>query len=1169
MRTRFILKVLLGLLVFSASVWAKELPEKEDSYTINFNNVPAIEYIRFASKICTVNFLFNETELNFNVSVISKDEITPKNVMATLVQILRIHGLLLLEQEGNLVIHRNPDVKQIAKIISEKNKDQSAPIVTRVFSIKNVRPESLSNIIRPMISAEALLEVLSENRQLIITDFNANIQKIAELIEIVDSPQNPLAIEIYKVKQNDPEYLIGLANQIMGPMAEGNPFILVPQVLNGTIYIVSTPKLIEKALSVLASLDSPARDETKKVLKAENVFIYKPERLNRSEIERSLDDIAKTLSQSGFAESGLIEIVKSRKWIKDTRTFLFTGTPEAITKLTEILSKIDRSSTGKIGEEGDETFFTYKPENRPPEEIAEAIKEIGDNLKKSRAADNSLIETINSVKIVSATQSLMFTGLSSTFEKIKELLASIDLAGSKGPEKSNYFLYRLKHVSGAVIEEDLDNFVDKLKTQHLKNPELIRLIENAKWIKETNSLLITGTPKAIQEAKDLIAEYDVPRSTANGSSDNFFIYKPQFASPAYIEKSLKDISLNLQRANLSDPSLLSAIQSMKFIDSTNSLAFTGSKETIEKIKNLLNTIDVPSAMPSFGKTEGKSTYLLYQIKNANYQQLITSLRAFASDLKSTSTDPSFIGALDSLKYKSETNALLFTGSPEALEKVRAIVERFDVASLSDLPQNGASAFFIYKPKHLSGPALENVLKEFSEHLKTTGFTDNALFIMIQNMRWVEKSESLVFSGDNKTIDELKNLLATFDVPGKDTGAVLNAIQPIEDTSFLVYKLQYHKGDEIQTALKQIAKEMIKNEAQIKQELLASINSIQWIRLTNSLLCSGKPELMGKLKELIQSLDVPLKQVFIEILVVETSLTNLLSFGLDWGSKMKYKDRFTAGTSNQTSNTAHTSDTFMTNLSSISESTTPQSSMIPFTDAFDLGIIGDIILHKGRSFLSMGSFIKALQTDDESSVVMTPKILTQDNKTATIFIGSNIPYLGSQTAIVGGATSSTTQNLEYRDVGMDLSLTPVLGGADIVTLDINLKRTVVDSSTSAASSTVSGITTSKTTMQTTVHMPDKNFLVLSGMVTETKTKKRVGVPCLGGLPWIGAAFSERDNLEDRRNVVIFIRPHIINSYQDMVAITETQEDYFREKTGSPVLEQEFDEAAEMLKAMDNE
>src|SRR5579864_1715373 len=67
----------------------------KDSYTINFNNISIIEYIRFVSKISNLNFVFDEGDLQFNVTIVSEDPVTPRNIMSILVQILRIHDLIV------------------------------------------------------------------------------------------------------------------------------------------------------------------------------------------------------------------------------------------------------------------------------------------------------------------------------------------------------------------------------------------------------------------------------------------------------------------------------------------------------------------------------------------------------------------------------------------------------------------------------------------------------------------------------------------------------------------------------------------------------------------------------------------------------------------------------------------------------------------------------------------------------------------------------------------------------------------------------------------------------------------------------------------------------------------------------------------------------------------
>jgi type II secretory pathway component GspD/PulD (secretin) len=235
--------------------------------------------------------------------------------------------------------------------------------------------------------------------------------------------------------------------------------------------------------------------------------------------------------------------------------------------------------------------------------------------------------------------------------------------------------------------------------------------------------------------------------------------------------------------------------------------------------------------------------------------------------------------------------------------VQSIVEQFDVTSLSaplpraePLPQSGQPNFYLYKPVSLPVEDLEKLMQDFADNVRSSGLSDPELFSAITSMRTVEKTQSLVFTGTPKALDQVKELLKAFDIPANLKNKPVAppaepAIQAIDNTSFLVYKLQFHKGDEIQTALKQIAKDLINTNAPVNQNLLNSINSIQWLDVTNSLLSSGDQETLVRLKELIKNLDIPLKQVFIEILVIETTLSNALLFGLEWGGNYKFNEKF--------------------------------------------------------------------------------------------------------------------------------------------------------------------------------------------------------------------------------------------------------------------------------------
>jgi type III secretion protein C len=1424
----------------AAALFKKEAPPaaaetSAQGYTINYNTVSIIEYIRFASKICNVNFIFNEADLDFTVTVVSDAPITTQNVMGTLVQVLRIHGLSILEQDNNLVIHKAPEVTQIATLVTDQMAAKNAPLVTRIFRIKEAKAEAIAGVIKPMISASALLEVLPETKQLILTDVTVNVDKVALLIEILDSPINQLGVRIYTTVHNSPEHLVEMAAQIMAPVAQGNPFILVPQPSANAIYIVSTSDLTEKTLAILKSLDVPPQKEIsgQRRVKGENIFVYKAVTRGSDEILSGLFSIAENLQKTGIPEGDLIHTIESARSIKETNSIMFTGSKDSIAKVKEFLTALDapgaagslkssffvyrpkyrsakeldaslkemaenlkgskeeaalvqilqgakiNKTTNTILFSGDESqfsrindllttvdtpsgkktqevkndfflykiqhasyedlhsslkgfaknldksnvqdegliqaieemkpitetnsilfsgpeaalnrlkelvpsfdsgiasmpvsnqFLVYKPKNQKGEQLVKSIHEVAGDLKSDQFRDPAFLRTLESMKYVKNTDSLIFTGDAASIARLEELIAKVDVPSgpklekilwlyspkmasrekvetylkqlstsldkqnesdliqaiqsmkwidasqsflfqgtppaiarlkeaiqnfdqqTQDQKKPGYFIYKLHAAPGEVVEEELDAVAKGLKESGLHDDKTLAVIRNMRYVKETNSLLLTGDPAAIEAVKAMIADYDYARTEPSQINSNFFMYKPQHQSAAQIEKSLHDIGENLKNAGLADPSLLKTINSANYVKTTNSLIFTGNADSIQKIQSLLKEVDIPSKEHAPIQHIGKTTFLLYKLKVAGGPQITTSIKTMAADLKKTGgADPELIAALNTMKYVKETNSLFFTGTEEALQKVQTLVEQFDVTALAAAPpapekpaQPGQTNFFLYKPVSLSAADLEALMSDFATNLHESGLTDPALFSAITSMRQVEKTQSLVFTGTPKALDQVKEILKAFDIPSNLSrkpvvGPLEPSIQAIDNTSFLVYKLQFHKGDEIQGALKQIAKDLLATNAPINQNLLNSINSIQWLDVTNSLLCSGTQETLTRLKELIKNLDIPLKQVFIEVLVIETSLTNALLFGLEWGGNYKFNDKFGISSFNTVpppNAQAPFPDQFVSKLSSLtppSQQPTPIGN-IPPVAGFDLGVIGEVIKHNGNTFLTLGSLLNALQSDTETTIITAPKILGQDGRTSTIFSGANIPFTGSFVNNTTSGATILTSNIEYRDIGLNLTITPVLGNSDIVTLDINLDRSQTATNVLGQSQlnfqqqTANGIVTSKTTMQTTVHVPDRNFLVLSGFVNNSNTKVKQGIPCLGGLPMIGAAFSQQNDTISNQNVVIFLRPFIINSIEDMRRVTSEQELFFRDLSTTPFLEHNYDDAMELIKSVDDE
>ena len=307
------------------------------------------------------------------------------------------------------------------------------------------------------------------------------------------------------------------------------------------------------------------------------------------------------------------------------------------------------------------------------------------------------------------------------------------------------------------------------------------------------------------------------------------------------------------------------------------------------------------------------------------------------------------------------------------------------------------------------------------------------------------------------------------------------------SKFKTHKLQYHQGSEILQALK----DLCLSRPSLDPKLLQDIQSIQWMKSTNSLIISSSPDHLNEIVELIQSVDVPQKQVFIEVLVVETTLKNGLEFGVNWSLK-------------------------------------PKDSNLKLNDiksGIDLGVIGDMIMHKGLSFISLGALVSALEQDQDAQIVLNQKIITQDNQNSKIFVGDTIPFAGSKTEI-NGSNQSTTSNIEYRDIGVSLSITPLIGEEDVITLDIAEEITEATPNLFGSTTGIQGIQTTKTQMATKAHVPNQNFLILTGMVRNKQLKQKSAIPCLGGIPFIGNLFGHIDKTSEKRHITIFVRPMII-------------------------------------------
>lgn len=888
------------------------------------------------------------------------------------------------------------------------------------------------------------------------------------------------------------------------------------------------------------------------------------------DIVTKLHHFAKNLASDNQIDLNIKACIESTKYIPESHSILIHGTKEAIQFTEQLAQKIQDGLA--ITNNG--LFIVYNLKMANGDNIVNQLHEMALHIPGDSQESLDIKASLASTKYLPETNSIMIKGPQNALSFTQNIVEKMDVTPVKG-SINTFYLYRLESSQGNEVIGKLQSFAQRLPASTAGDKNVIFSIDHLEWIKESNSILITGNQATIDRVSALIAQYD-SRQNASPNKGDFLIYSPHYLSLDMLEQSLEEYAVALKQTGLADPNLIETINTAKAVPSANHLVFSGNPDSISKVKIILNLIDQANPLSTMEQL-GQTTFYVYQLKYLNPEQFESAMRSFVTSFtKFSANDPSVTKSVDSMQYLKETNAFLFTGPSETLNKIAQI------ASKIDLSQNGMPGnvtYEIYTPQNQDGEDLIAQMCQFAQGLSDTGVQDQSLYNTINNIKWISKSKSMIITGSPDAIQKVQDLLKKFDIPGGASALKTNM-------GFMVYKLQYHSGTDIQSALNKLAPTFAAGGPNPNPGLAAAIASMQWIQATNSLVASGEDENLQKLKTLISEIDMPLKQVFIEVLVVETDTANTQNFGLQWFGKGQLKNQLAFGTGNfgganpLGDSSSFNLPNFSSSASSISTTSGATAGLIPFygnqagvgnapsSAGFDLGVIGDILFHKGKSFVSLGSLVNALQADADSTIVMNPKIISQDNQNSTIFIGQNIPFLGSSVTN-SASNTTTTQNIEYRDVGINLSITPKLGDDNVITLEITYSMSAQTANTSGGQGGFNGIQTTQTNMTTRVHVPDQHFVVLSGMLSETKARYKTGIPCLGGLPLIGVAFSDNERANTKNNTLIFIRPCIVHSLDDLKELTEKQENKYRDMLYRHQDKEDFDSAINLVKEPENE
>lgn len=292
--------------------------------------------------------------------------------------------------------------------------------------------------------------------------------------------------------------------------------------------------------------------------------------------------------------------------------------------------------------------------------------------------------------------------------------------------------------------------------------------------------------------------------------------------------------------------------------------------------------------------------------------------------------------------------------------------------------------------------------------------------------------------------------------------------------------------------------------------------------TNSLLLMGRKGDLDALIEVIDGLDIMLAQVLIETVIMEINLGKGVESGVDWlqRSVTAYNQETKGPRGGLTINTPVASFGGGSAMNG-EPSFRAGNSILDQSDGNAALSSGALTYYLTFFDLNIAAVIRLAANSRDARVLSTPVVLTTDNTEAKINIGEERPVVTSSSTT---DTGTQTQNFEYRNIGIDLTVTPRINPQRYVVMEIAQKADNVGGFEVINGNNVPIITKREINAQIAVN--SRNTIVLGGLVSTDKAKSRTKIPLLGDIPLLGAFFRSDSRTEARTELLVLITPYVL-------------------------------------------
>jgi len=471
------------------------------------------------------------------------------------------------------------------------------------------------------------------------------------------------------------------------------------------------------------------------------------------------------------------------------------------------------------------------------------------------------------------------------------------------------------------------------------------------------------------------------------------------------------------------------------------------------------------------------------IRFANIAEISSSLTPLVSTGGNLTTYP-------------QTNSVLLTDTSSNIYRMAKLIQELDTEGAKE---NITLIRLKYGSAHTISEQIKQIMQQStvaagSRIARTAPRGASAILKILPD----ERTNSLIVVANLGDTEIIRELVTKLDVE-----------RPVEAGNIHVIYLKHAEATDIEKSLSAVLGQLLTGSKIESREPL----HVTADESTNSLIIVASSQYYKIIVDIIDKLDVVREQVLVEFQIIEASEDVLKEIGIDWATIDDAVADSVRGFA-------------LTNLGPRVEAASGD------LEGLSIGVHKEV---GGQA--AIGAVLNALEKHSGINILSTPHVLTSNHQEATITVVDNVPYVRDSRITQPGEYESAIKTYDFKDVGIELTVTPHISPGDFVRLEVSASFSKLVPS--ATTGVIGGDTPTTATrnVETVISIPSGATVVIGGLIRDDKETIEKKVPILGDIPLIGGLFRVNSDRVQKTNLLLFITPRVLTTAEALEQITE--------------------------------